>query len=261
MRRRLAIGPLLVLVVAGCASTSRSDARTVPDARGLDGSITVSTASSLGPAFQELLVRFDAANPRAKVQLNLASSTALALQIEEGAPADVFASADTASADRLAAARLLQGRPQPFARNRMAIVTKPGNPQRIRTVADLGDLDVVALCVATAPCGSYAAEVLARSNVTLAESSVTREPDAAATVGAVAHGDADAAVVYVSDAVSAKSQVTKIPIPAADNIVATYPIAVVSSTTHGRLARAFIGLVQSDVGQATLRRYGFLPAQ
>lgn len=257
----LALGSIWLLVIAGCSSTSTPDVRSGPDSRGLGGSITVSTASSLGSAFEELMVRFGAANPRAKVELNVASSTALSLQIEQGAPADVFASADTASADRLADAGLLRGRPQPFARNRMAIVTKPGNPRRIRTLADLRRVEVVALCVATAPCGSYAAEVLARAEVMLAESSVTREPDAAATVGAVAHGDADAAVVYASDAVSAKSQVANVSIPVADNVVATYPIALVAATKQGRLARAFITFVQSDFGQATLRRSGFLPVR
>ncbi|MBK5289622.1 MAG: molybdate ABC transporter substrate-binding protein, partial [Acidimicrobiia bacterium] len=193
---------MTVLVVAaacaGCTASSAPAQQRGGDRPGLGGSITVSAASSLGPAFESIVAEVKRQNPRAKVQLNLASSTALALQIEQGAPADVFASADPVAMGRLGVASHLAGRAEPFARNRMTIVTKPGNPRRIRSLADLRRAEVVAECVSTAPCGTYAAQALDRAGVELDEGSVTREPDAATTVGAVANGDADAGIVYLS---------------------------------------------------------------
>ncbi|MBK5287547.1 MAG: extracellular solute-binding protein, partial [Acidimicrobiia bacterium] len=109
--------------------------------------------------------------------------------------------------------------------------------------------------------GTYAAQALDRAGVELDEGSVTREPDAATTVGAVANGDADAGIVYLSDAVAAKTALARVPIPKVDNVIATYPIAVVAGTPHRKLATAFVEAVQSPRGQAVLRRFGFLPAR
>lgn len=262
-RRAGRVTAVLILAALGaaCSSASTPTARSGTDSRGLGGSLTVSTASSLGPAFQEVLVQFTDDNPQASVELNVASSTALALQIEQGAQADVFASADTAAMDVLARGGHLHGASEPFARNRMTIVTKPGNPLRIRSVEDLQRADVVAECVETAPCGRYAARVLTRANVTIDEGTVTRELDAAATLGAVTNGDADAAIVYVTDARAANAKVTRVPISAENNVEAVYPIAVVAGTSERRLATAFVTFVQSPAGQAILARFGFLPAQ
>jgi molybdate transport system substrate-binding protein len=180
-------------------------------------------------------------------------------QIEGGAPADVFASADEANMGRLVAGGRVDGAPEIFARNRLLIVTKRGNPQRVDSIADLAGLNVVSLCGETVPCGKYAAESLERAGVTIPESKVTRGVDATATLGAVSRGDADAAIVYATDARAAGDDVATVTIPDAQNVVVTYPIAALRASRNGDTARAFVAYVLSRAGQATLRSYGFLP--
>ena len=267
MPRLTTLAVLCVVVVGlgtpGCRSDSDStsgDASTTaaPTAK-VTGNIKVSDAASLTDAFEEIGAEFTRANPGATTTFNPASSSALAAQIEQGAPVDTFASADEANMAKLVEANLIDGQPVVFARNTLTIVTKPGNPKKVKDVADLADVGVVSLCGATVPCGRYAASVLAKAGVTIPETSVTRGVDARSVLSAVTTGDAEAAIVYVTDAKSAGSKVGTVSIPDSGNVTATYPIATVATSGNKATSRAFIDSVLSPKGQATLQSFGFLP--
>ncbi|HVT76708.1 MAG TPA: molybdate ABC transporter substrate-binding protein [Acidimicrobiales bacterium] len=237
MPRRLLAGCAAALALAACGGDASAPKAT--------GAITVFAASSLTGAFGDIGRAFETANPRTKVTFNFAASSALAQQIGDGAPADVFASADT---------KALHGGVV-FARNRLVIVTKPGNPARVHSLADLAHAGVVSLCGAEVPCGAYAAAALRKANVTLDESKVTRGQNVAATLTAVSEGDAVAGVVYATDAKAAGGAVTAVAIPAADNVVATYPIRALDPSAA---ARGFVAFVRGTAGQRILKRYGFI---
>jgi len=170
----------------------------------------------------------------------------------------VFAAADFTSFDKLLASGNVAKSPKVFARNSMQLAVKPGNPLRIASVADLSKASVVSLCAKTAPCGVYAATVMARYGVVIAESRITRGVDATATLNAVSTGDADAAMVYTTDALSAKKLVSIISIPAGKNVKASYGIAVVRGSKHSKQAEAFVQYVLSPAGQKVLKTFGFL---
>lgn len=248
---------LIALALGAAAVAPPASAASRPD-RGPAGKITVSAAASLTEAFTRLAAGFERQHPRADITLNFGPSSALVTQIRGGAPTDVFASADLEHMEKLVKSGDVTTAPVLFARNRMAIATKPGNPERVKHVDDLEDVGIVALCAPQVPCGSYATEVLARANVVIPESRVTRAADPKATLGAVATGDADAAIVYATDVTAAGRTVAGVRIPDEQNVVAEYPIAPVASTDHPRLAKAFVAYVRSAIGQKTLERFGFL---
>ena len=220
--------------------------------------ITVSAAASLSKAYTALGKQFEKANPSIRIRFNFASSASLVSQIQSGAPTDVFAAADLTSFDKLLASGNVAKSPKVFARNSMQLAVKPGNPLRIASVADLSKASVVSLCAKTAPCGVYAATVMARYGVVIAESRITRGVDATATLNAVSTGDADAAMVYTTDALSAKKLVSVISIPAGKNVKASYGIAVVRGSKNSNQAEAFMQYVLSPAGQKVLKTFGFL---
>ncbi|HUR77010.1 MAG TPA: molybdate ABC transporter substrate-binding protein [Acidimicrobiales bacterium] len=239
------------LFAAGC-----SDGKAAATAQ---GEITVFAATSLTGAFNELTERFEQVHDDAKVTLNFAASSALVQQLREGADADVVALADRATMETLRADRLVRA-PVVIARNRMVIVTKPGNPTEIRSLADLARLDVVSLCGAEVPCGAYAASALRKAGVSLDASKITRGQNASAALAAVTEGDAAAAVVYATDARAAGARVSTVPIPERHNVVAAYPIATGVGRRNTAGARAFVAFVISPAGRHVLRAYGFLRA-
>ena len=255
---------VMALVAAACggddddsaSSTSAASTTTVAKAT---GGITVSAAASLTEAFTKIGTDFKTANPDASVTFNFGSSGTLATQIQQGAPADTFASADEDNMNKLVTANLVDGQPTVFATNKLTIVTKPGNPKDVKTLADLAALPTVSLCGETVPCGKYAAQILQGAGVTIPETSVTRGQDVKATLAAVTTGDADAAIVYVTDAKSAGDAVDTVEIPDAQNAIATYPIATLTASTNKATSQAFIDYVMSSKGQATLGSFGFLP--
>lgn len=258
------IVPLVVVafVAAGCGDDDTGAKRTITTteaAANVTGSITVSDAASLTEAFEKIGTDFEKANPGATVAFNPGSSTTLATQIQQGAAADVFASADTTNMDNLKHAGLVDGTPVVFARNELVIVTKPGNPKNVHTLADLANAGVVSLCGPTVPCGRYADQVLQGAGVTIPESKITRGVDVKATLAAVTNGDADAAIVYVSDAKAAGSAVDAVTIPDDQNAIAAYPITVLKASGDKETARAFVDAVTSPKGRSTLRSFGFLP--
>lgn len=257
-----------VLFVASCgdddvndagSSTTSTAAASATSPPKLEGSITVSAATSLKAAFTEIGDGFEKANPGVDVTFNFDASSALATQILEGAPADVFASADETNMAKLTAAKLVSGEPEVFARNELVIVTKPGNPESIATLADLADAGVISLCGAEVPCGKYAKEALDKAGVTIDESKVTRGQNVGATLTAVAQGDAVAGVVYTTDATSAGDTVEAVKIPAEANVIATYPAGTLASSGNATVAKAFVAYVLGADGQAVLSKLGFLP--
>lgn len=265
MRRRLTVALAsalcLVIVASACGSTNTPDtgagATTAGTTATVSGRITVSAAASLSGAFDTIKDDFVRANPGADVTINVGSSGQLATQIEGGAPAGVAAFADEATMKRLADKNLLAGPSQIFATNSLVIVTKPGNPRNITTLADLASAGTISLCVDTAPCGTYANRILQAAGVTIATSSVTRGQDVKTTLGAVTDGDADAGIVYVTDAQAAGSKVTAVGIPSAHNAVASYPIAVIRAAADQALAQTFMDYVLGPEAQGVLEDYGF----
>jgi molybdate transport system substrate-binding protein len=232
-------------LAGGCRGAASQDA---------GASVTVSAASSLRDAFSELGAV--AEGEGLDVTFNFDSSSSLAAQIIEGAPADVYASAAPEDMARLEDAGLVRD-PVPFARNVLAIVTPPGNPRRIASLADLAGVGVVSLCGPDVPCGRYAQRALEAAGVALPESSVTRGQNAAAALTAVAAGDAAAGVVYATDARAAGDEVVTVPISGADELAATYLVGALDGSPDA--ASAFVDLIGSEQGQEVLQEHGFLP--
>jgi len=257
------VAPVLLTAaaMAGCSSSSKtSTSSATTTAAGPTGSITVSAAASLTGTFTALGKSFQTAHAGTTIHFNFGSSAALVTQIQQGAPADVFASASKATMESLVSSGDITGDPTVFARNQLELVVKPGNPLGINSLSDLTKAKTVALCAETAPCGAAAKTALAQANVTLPESQVTRGADVKATLSAVTTGDADVAVVYVTDAKTVpSSQGTAVAIPDSQNVIAVYEIGQVKTTKDASLAQAWMAYVTGPTGQAVLKAAGFLP--
>lgn len=258
MTRRAPAIALIGLVLAAAACARGGPDTASPGADGtLGGQLTVAAASSLTEAFTEMGDTFESRHPETDITFSFASSSSLAQQVRDGAPADVFASADVETMERLVAEGLVVGEPQIFAANELVIVTRPGNPLDVTGPADLADVPVVALCAENAPCGRLSAVVLDRDDVVLEPGRVTEAADAKATLGAVTHGDADAALVYATDARAAGDAVHTVPLANTATGVTTYPIAAVAGSGQRNLADAFISHVVSADGREVLADHGF----
>jgi molybdate transport system substrate-binding protein len=225
----------------------------------LSGEITVSAAASLTEVFTKMGTDFEKKNKGTTITFNFAASSALAGQIQGGAPADVFASADGANMQKVVGTGQVTADPVDFTANQLTIVVKRGNPNRVESLADLADLGVVSLCAAAVPCGKYATQMLQQDGITIPEEKITLGHDVKATLTAVSAGDADAAIVYRTDAKAAGRTVTGVPIAASLNVLAVYPIAPIAASQNAKLAEAWITYVLSTAGQKTLATYGFLP--
>jgi molybdate transport system substrate-binding protein len=265
VRRYLTVTLAMILtlgfVAAGCSSDKKTENRgvgaTTATTASVSGTITVSAAASLTGAFGTIRDNFVKANPGATVTINFGSSGTLETQIESGAPADVAAFADEVTMQKLSDQNLLAGPSQIFATNLLIIVTRPGNPKNIKTLADLATAGTISLCADTAPCGKYADQILQGASVTLPESNVSRGQDVKTTLSAVTDGDADAGIVYVTDAQAAGAKVATVAIPDAQNAVASYPIAVIETVTRSAAAQAFVAYVLGPEAQAALKEAGF----
>ena len=239
-------GPLDDATPGPGASTSASS---------VAGSIDVLAAASLTAAFGALVEAFEEANPEAEVAVSFAGSSALATQIREGAPADLFASADTATMDKLVTDGLVTGEPRVFATNRLAIIVEPGNPLGIEALADLGEPEVLYVTAAPeVPIAKYSSAALAAAGVTVA--AVSLEPDVKGIVAKVTNGEADAGIVYATDVIAAGDEADGIDLPGLE-VVATYPAAVLSDAGDPEVAEAFLAFILSDPGQAILADFGF----
>ena len=260
-RRPLVAPALAVSVIVSLAGIGQGEAAYqfgAPE-KVLQGTITVSAASSLSDSFVEIGGAFRKQNPKVKIRFNFGSSSSLVAQIQAGAPSDVIASADLSNIEILIKSGEVASTSYPkiFAHNQMAIAVKPGNPLKIYSLEDFSRAKYVALCGITAPCGVYAAQVLARAKVSINESKITRAVDAKSTLNAVAVGDADAAIVFLTDALAAKKMVTLIKIKSDQNINTSYAIAAIRLSRNLDTAEAFINCVISDKGQQILKSFGF----
>jgi molybdate transport system substrate-binding protein len=219
--------------------------------------LTVFAAASLTGAFTELGSAFTSANPSTSVTFNFAASSALATQIAEGAPADVFASADVDNMAKLTEAGTTASDPVVFTTNLAQIIVEPGNPEGITGVADLANDDLIVIsCAPQVPCGRYARQILDNADVTVTFKSL--EDNVRAVVSKVVLGEADAGMVYATDVINAGDAAEGVEIPADVNVVADYPIAVTRQSENLEAAQAFVDFVVSDTGRAILESYGFV---
>ncbi len=230
--------------------------------------LTVFAAASLQGAFKEIAKNFEAANPGIKVQFSFAGSRTLSTQISQGAAADVFASADLNSMDILVAHGLvISDTVREFATNQLVVILPEGNPAKLHSLADLAKPGVkIVLADASVPAGWYAREVLANLaadpaygadfSTRVLENVVSNETDVKQVEAKVELGEADAGIVYTSDAAS-NPALGRIAIPEASNVTARYPIAVLAETSDRGMAEAFMAYVLSEGGQAVLSQWGF----
>jgi molybdate transport system substrate-binding protein len=224
----------------------------------LEGSITVFAAASLTDAFDALGSAFEDANPGVSVEFSYGGSSDLRDQILAGAPADVFASANTSTMDAVAEAGSIHGDPQTFVTNELEIAVPPGNDAGVEGLDDFGDDSLlIGLCDEQVPCGEFGREALDNAGVTPRPD--TNEPDVRSLLEKIESGDLDAGIVYVTDVQAAGDRVEGIEIPEEDNVVARYPIAMLEGSSDEDVAGAFVDFVLSDQGQEILRSYGFGP--
>ncbi|WP_442543499.1 molybdate ABC transporter substrate-binding protein [Arthrobacter sp. KN11-1C] len=257
----LLVAGALAASLAGCgsstpASTASSGSASATETPKLSGTVTVYAAASLKATFTKLASEFEAANPGTKVALSFAGSSDLVTQITQGAPADVFASADTKNMAKLSDAKLLDGTAKNFATNVLTIAVPPSNPASISSFADLAKPGVkVVVCASQVPCGSAAQTIEKATGTTLKP--VSEESSVTDVLGKVASGEADAGLVYVTDVKGAGDKVKGITFPEADKAVNTYPIGTVGTSKNKDLAAAFIALVTGSEGKKVLGDAGF----
>jgi molybdate transport system substrate-binding protein len=242
----------MAVAVAGCGGSSSAG----QPSGAVSGTVNVFAAASLTEAFTTLGKQFQAAHPGVKVVFNFGPSSGLAEQINQGAPADVFASASTTNMDQVVTAGGASS-PTSFVRNVMEIAVPPTNPAHVTSVDDLAESNIkVALCLAAVPCGATAKSVFANAKITVKP--VTEEIDVKSVLAKVQLGEVDAGVVYVTDVRAAGSQVKGITIPDPVNASTTYPIASMTKSHNATAAKAFVSYVLSSAGSAVLTAHGFL---
>ena len=246
----------VAVALAALTACSGDDGQDAAGGR-LSRTVTVLAAASLTESFEQLGEDFEGEHPDVDVEFSFAASSELVVQIQQGAPADVFASADESDMQKVVAAGDVAAEPTLFTRNRLAIAVEQGNPRDIDRLEDLDEPGlVVVLCAQQVPCGKFADEALANAGVSVAPASRAENVKAALTP--VELGEADAAIVYVTD-VMASGEVEGVEIPADQNVIAAYPIAPLAEAGNPEAARTFVRFVRSAAGQRVLREFGFLP--
>lgn len=252
------------LLLVGCASSplTGSDGNTgsagsTTTASNLSGDLTIYAAASLTASFNDLASEFEKANPSVTVKpIDYDGSSTLATQLIQGAPADVFASADQANMNTVATPGLIDGTGTAFASNTLQIAVQPGNPKHITGLADLAKPGLaVVLCAPQVPCGTASHKLLNAEGITVKPAS--EEQNVTAVVTKVKSGDADAGLVYVTDVKASVGAVDGVTILDADKAVNTYPIAALKHAPNPAAAAAFVAFVLSAAGRKVLAKYGF----
>jgi molybdate transport system substrate-binding protein len=239
-------------------SASTAGSATDPASAAVTGNVSVFAAASLTAAFTDIGAAFMDEHPDADVTFNFASSSDLANQITEGAPADVYASADQANMTKLTDAGAASGDPQVFATNSLQIIVEPGNPKGVTGVADLAEPDLLYVtCDPQVPIGAYAAQVLTAAGVTATP--VSFEENVKGVVTKVTLGEADAGIVYRTDVIAAGEAAEGVDIPADVNVTAAYPVVLTGTAPNPVGGQAFIDFVLGERGQTILAGYGFTP--
>ncbi len=256
----LAMAAVATLALAGCGSTDGPESSSgngpgspLPTA---SGEIVVFAAASLTESFTQLGKDFEAANPEATVTFNFAGSSALAQQINQGAPADVFASAAPKNMTDVTDTGAITDSPVTIVTNTLEIVVPAGNPGKVSGLADFAKPDLkIALCAEQVPCGAAAKKVFEAAGITPAPD--TLEQDVKATLSKVSLGEVDAALVYKTDVKAAGDKVEGIEFPESGKAVNEYPIAVCTKAPNAEGAKMFVDFVLSDKGRAVLTEAGF----
>lgn len=274
---------LLMLLLAACAAPSATAPTplapplapsavppTAPTA--VTGTtLIVFAAASLTDAFKALTPAFESAHPGVTVLYNFAGAQQLAAQINEGAPADVFASANKKQLDLvIASSKVISGTEHIFVRNRLVVITPKGNPANIASLQDLTKPGLkLILADKSVPVGQYALDFLAKASKlpaytatyspTVLANVVSYEDNVRSVLSKIALGEGDVGIVYTTDAATAVDTISTIPIPDNLNVIASYPIAPLVESKQPALAQAFVDYVRSPAGQAVLVKYGFIP--
>src|SRR5215210_3354083 len=262
----LVIGPTFGLTGCGGDSESGGTSQTTSETQESSDTLTVLAASSLTEAFGELATTFQEQNPGTKVITSFGGSSELLTQIEQGAPADVFASADEDKMDT-AVQDDLANEPQTFVRNRPVIIVPKDNLAGIHGLQDLTKSGTkLVLAQDGVPIAEYAKKILSNANSEyggdfeqqVMNNIVSREANVRASANRVALGEADATFVYITDVTpDIANQVEVIETPQDLNVIATYPIATLKRATDAELAQKWVDLLLSDEGQGVLAKYGF----
>jgi molybdate transport system substrate-binding protein len=260
MMKRFLLVLLFMFFLVGCAPTTVS-AETL--------TLNVFAAASLTDAFTEIGEKFETANPGVAVTFNFASSQALRTQIEEGAPADVFASANKTEMDALITDSFIaQDAPKNFLTNKLVVILPGTNSAGLKKLEDLAMPGIkIVLAAEEVPVGKYARQALDQMNGQFGSdfkdrvlaNVVSNEDNVKQVMAKIQLGEADAGIVYTSDAIAAPDLKT-IEIPPELNVIANYPIAALTKSANSKMADTFVTYVLSEEGQAVLRKWGFAPA-
>jgi molybdate transport system substrate-binding protein len=269
---------VLALVVAGCSSAATPSPSAIPTSAApatgapvaAPASLTIYGAASLNAVLARVKTAYEAANPGTTLTISTDSSSALETKIEQGAPADVFLSADTANPQKLVDKSLAGGGLVKFAGNTLTVIVPTGNPAGIQTPADLAKTGVKVIAAGdTVPITKYANQLVANLAkqpgypadfaAKYTANIVSKQDNVAAVVTQIGLGEGDAGIVYVTDAKSSP-EVTAIEVPAAANVPATYSGVVVKASANASAAQAFLNWLAGPDGQAILASFGFLPA-
>ncbi|MEU2349625.1 molybdate ABC transporter substrate-binding protein [Modestobacter sp. NPDC049651] len=259
MRKPLGVLLALPLVLAGCGGSSTDDGAAGAASSSADdvtGNLTVFAAASLTGVFGDLGKQLEQEHPGLTVTFNFAGSQALATQLTQGAPADVFASANQAQMDVVTKAGLPAAEPTTFTENALEIAVPKGNPGKVTGLADFAKPDLtLAVCAPSVPCGAAAEQVFNAAGITAQPDS--EEEDVKAALTKVQLGEVDAALVYATDVEAAGSDVEGIEFPEAGKAVNTYPITTLEAAPNAAAAKAFVDLVEGPEGQQALQAAGF----
>jgi molybdate transport system substrate-binding protein len=253
--RIAAAAALVVGIASGCGSSNDASSASSSTSAG-GGKLIVFAAASLKSSFTEIGEQFKTANPGSDVEFSFAGSSDLVTQLTQGAPADVFASADAKNMDKATQAGLLLGSPVNFASNTLTIVTAPGNPKKVASFKDLTQPGLsVVVCAPQVPCGSATEKVEKATGLTL--NPVSEESQVTDVLGKVTSGQADAGLVYVTDAKGAADKVAEVNFAESADAVNTYPVAVLKQSKNADLAGKFVDLITGEAGQKVLKAAGF----
>ena len=256
MKRWFTTMVALLLVAGATACSGDDDAGGDGGGDGEETTLTVYAAASLTSVFEELGGQFEESHDGVTVEFNFAGSSDLVAQIQGGAPADVFASADEANMEKLTADSLNDSDPELFATNTLEIAVPSDNPAGVQTFQDLAEADLnLVVCAPEVPCGAAAQTVAESAGVQLHP--VSEEQSVTDVLGKVTSGEADAGLVYVTDVIAAGDDVQGIEFPESSTAVNQYPIATVADSENADLAQEFVDVVLSDEGQQVLADAGF----
>ncbi|WP_455361175.1 molybdate ABC transporter substrate-binding protein [Streptomyces sp. SYSU K21746] len=237
-------------VVTACSDAGRSG-------EGAPKTVTVFAAASLGGALEEVKTEFHKKHPELDVRLNLGSSSTLVTQLSNGAPGDVFASADEPTMRKAVDKKLTEGRTEIFARNSLSLLVRKGNPKKITGLGDLGRPGLtVSMCGPQVPVGRYARQALERAGVAVPKGG--EELDVKQVVSRVTMGEADVGVVYATEVLGAKGKADGVSIPAAQNVDAHYPVGLLNTGDNASGGRLFKEYLLSAEARRILQRHGFL---